>query len=268
MRAFVYTIVLLTLFAVTESEARSNLSYTKKINDYSQHDLRSAMPNYTLGGFCAPTAASNIMRRFHEPRRVDQVEIIKKLASEEYMNTIQGKGTSQLDFLRGIERYMREEFLQFRYIKYQGPFKLGEYRREGTIPNPHWIIEGIGFNRGAFLSVWLAKYDQGTNTYNLVGGHMVTVTGYIIDKDQIMIVINDGADSSQNSSVYLYLEQIKDGKIVRGGSMNAAGFWKTRMANEQDSIKRYGYTVQQHKPSYATQGYDTLIIQAAFRIHR
>ena len=83
--------------------------YVDKINDYSQADLRKAIEGYTLGGFCVPTSVSNIMKRFHQAHKVDQVDIIKTLASHDYMNTIQGKGTSSV-FLYGLAKYMKEHF--------------------------------------------------------------------------------------------------------------------------------------------------------------
>lgn len=252
------------------AEAKSNLQNINKINDYSQSELRRAIPGYTLGGFCAPTAASNIMKRFHRSKNVDQVEIIKTLSSPEYMNTVQGQGTKSKNFLKGIRKYMEENFMGYDYLRYQAPYRLANYNKAGNIPDPKWIAEGVGLNKGAWISFLLVKHNKENNDYEVLSGHMVTVVGYLIDRKNTILIINDGADKSKDNAVFLNLEQIKDGNIVgsSGQKFSASGFWKIKEGGEDDTIHRFGRTVGKHRASYATQDYDTLIIDTAIRVKK
>lgn len=273
MKHFTFYILFALVFFQGFALAKTNILYVEKFNDYSQADLRQAIEGYTLGGFCVPTSASNIIKEFYRGKDVDQVEIIKTLSSPEYMDTIQGKGTSPSNFLKGVAKYMDENFMGYRYIRYQAPFDIeGNYIKDGFYVDLDWISRGVGLNRGAWLSFWLADYDEETDSYNILrGGHMVTVVGYILNHKVTALVINDGADNSRNSAVHINLEEIQTGNLIfnNGNSYPAEKFWKVSGDENQGEIRRFGKTVMQHEANYAASGdFDTLIIKAGYRIRR
>lgn len=237
--------------------AKKSTFYVNKVYDYPQTELKKIIKNYDKGGFCAPAAASNILRTFHA-NRIDQGQMIKTLASPEYMNTDPNKGTRMHDFMTGLAKYMNEELRGYKEITYHGVGGgYGEFYSGINKPELDWITDGIGLKKGTWLTIHMLKHDPKTDEYVSVGGHLLTLVGYNVGARNRILILNDSASfkSDGASNEYLHVAPLETGHLVFNGVkipakdyLKITGGQKTRYATEQD--------------------YDTIVITGGVRLER
>ncbi len=244
---------LVVLFSA-QAFAQKSTFYFDKIYDYPQSELQKIIKNYDRGGFCAPAGASNILKTFHA-NRVDQGQMIKLLASPEYMNTDPNKGTTIQNFMLGLEKYMNTHLRGYKSIEYAGIGSYGKFSAGIQVPTLEWIADGLGLKRGVWLTLHMLQYDEKNDRYRVVGGHMVTLVGYTLSARNNILVVHDSASPPKEGrdKEFLHFEPIESGSIILGEhSIPAKGFLK--IAKGQ-------------KIQYATSApYDTIIISGAVRI--
>lgn len=255
MRYFILLSFALFFGLTSPAQAQKSTFYFDKIYDYPQAKLKEIIPNYDRGAFCAPTGASNILKTFHA-NRVDQGEMIKLLASPEYMNTDPARGTKIDDFMDGLAKYMNTELRGYRSIEYTGLGRYPGYHTGQFVPSIDWIKDGLGLKRGAWLMLHMLKHDPVQDKYHMVGGHLVTLVGYTITSRNNILVVHDSASPPKEGKdkEFLHFEPIESGDLVfgQGYTFPAKGFLK--IAKGQ-------------KIRYATgTPYDTIIISGVVRI--
>ncbi len=248
--------VFILLFFAAPAFAGKSTFYVNKVYDYPQTELKKIIENYDKGGFCAPSAASNILKTFHAGK-VDQGQMIKTLASPGYMNTDPNKGTTLFDFMKGLARYMNENFGGYKEIAYEGVGNYGTFDSGVDVPRLDWITDGIGMKSGTWLTINMFKHDPKTDEYTSVGGHLVTLVGYNTGARANILIVHDSASlkSEGASSEYLKVEPVESGNLVFGTTkVPAKGFLK--ITEGQDT-------------QYATEEkYDAIIITGAIRLEK
>jgi hypothetical protein len=172
--------------------------FTDKVASTPHFFQRDPRWNLTVAGeyFCVPTAVSNSMVYFathgydrllpeQDDPELAQIEIIRKLASEKYMNTNPDTGTGPSGALTGIRRYVEEHGYNCRLLQYAGwrPLKHSlRYEAVGTQPNLDWIKSAVANPNGAaWLQIGYFNHADSPNQWKLMGGHCMAVIGYGTD---------------------------------------------------------------------------------------
>ena len=191
--------------------AGSNTEFIDAIPDFTQS--RIAEPAYAYGAeLCAPVAVSNSLSWMTNTRS-RQDELVKLLASRDYMNTNVRRGTRTSDLLDGVHAIAMDLFGGYRSLEYQGWKKHPARFSTGVaIPDIDWITEGMDQNSAVWLNVGWYRYDRRHNVYHRVGGHWVTLAGY----DGDVLIIHDPAPRAGLSfaNEYVHTALINDGYLV------------------------------------------------------
>ena len=111
----------------------------------------------------------------------DQFELIKLLGSTKYMNTNLTDGTSAIDLMSGLEKYLNDRGYEVS-IKYHGRQgkELGNFGKyyAGEILNPELIRNKILNDERMILRIGYYEHDKKEGTYKRLDGHYVTVVGF------------------------------------------------------------------------------------------
>ncbi len=255
-----YTHLVFLLFCIgvvwsTPVTAKRSMFYVNQVYDYPQSKLKEIIENYDKGAFCAPAAASNILKTFHA-NQAHQGQMIKLLASKEYMDTDPGKGTTTHNFMKGLAKYMEDHLRGYKDIQYQGLGHYPEFHTGVGVPDLGWITDGLGIKKGTWLGVTMFKHDSEKDQYNSVSGHLVTLVGYDLGYRKDILVVHDSAapaDAKANNE-YLGVEPIESGELVFGeAAIPAKGFLKV---------------VDGQNVRYGGGDYDTIIITGVVRLEK
>lgn len=191
--------------------ADSNTQFIDVIPDFTQS--RISEPAYAYGAeLCAPVAVSNSLSWMTKTRS-RQDELVKLLASSDYMNTDIRRGTRTRDLLYGVDAIAMDLFAGYKSLAYQGWKKHPARFSTGIeIPDIDWITDGIGDDSSVWLNVGWYSYDSTYGRYNRVGGHWVTLVGYDTD----VLIIHDPAPRAGLSfaNEYVHISVIDDGALV------------------------------------------------------
>jgi hypothetical protein len=180
--------------------------------------------------YCAPAAASDALlylanhgfqRLLPDPTDQDlaQIDIIRKLASDNYMGTDLGgdMGTTPSGALIGLQRFVDESGYKCQVLQYAGwPRVRPDQRalRIGSTPDLDWIKSGIAAPKGiALLEIGYYVHGDAADEWKRMGGHFVAAVGY-------------GTDGAQfDPHLFLVDNPAVGKKIVVGRS---GGRWLTR----------------------------------------
>lgn len=164
--------------------------YFSDIPDFTQTDVKGdAFGNGQQ--LCAPAAVSNSLVWLNG-ESVDQRRLVLLLASESYMNTDLRIGTGTSELLRGVDRYLKEQFGGYRTLSYQGwRGHPRAYSANVRLPTLSFIARGATERSAAWLNVGWYRVNAASKEYERIGGHWVTLVGYDLGNDQL--IINDPA---------------------------------------------------------------------------
>lgn len=202
---------ILQLALVSPLMAGSNTEFIDAIPDFTQS--RIAEPAYAYGAeLCAPVAVSNSLSWMTNTRS-RQDEMVKLLASRDYMNTNIHRGTSTRNLLGGVHAIAMDLFGGYNSLEYQGWKKHPARFSTGVkIPDIDWITGGIARDSAVWLNVGWYRYDRRHNVYHRVGGHWVTLAGY----DGDVLIIHDPAPRAGLSfaNEYVHISRIENGYLA------------------------------------------------------
>jgi len=174
----------LVFFMSSSIFAQTDFVY--KIPDFTQTHIREERFGFGKQ-LCGPVAASNVLYWLSD-KKMPQEAMIKKLASQDYMNTSLKNGTGTSGMLRGIENFSQEWLGGLEHIEYRGWRKHPKrYSKGQQVPSIEWIKSGIDEGSAILLNVGWYK-NQGEE-YLRIGGHWVTLVGYRSDT----LIIHDPA---------------------------------------------------------------------------
>jgi hypothetical protein len=203
--------LLLQFAVVSPLVAGSNTEFIDAIPDFTQS--RISEPAYAYGAeLCAPVAVSNSLSWMIRSRST-QAELVKLLASRDYMNTDIRRGTRTRDLLEGVHAIAMDLFAGYSSLEYQGWKRHPARFSTGVeIPDIGWITGEMDQNTAVWLNVGWYRHDRGHNVYHRVGGHWVTLAGY----DGDVLIIHDPAPRAGLSfaNEYVHTSLIKDGYLA------------------------------------------------------
>ena len=232
----------------TNSSPTDSPGYTEKIYntpDFLQSDSQANFPNKGYS-FCAPVSISNSLMWLDDhgfdrlvrntgDRKADQINLIKQLASEKYINTVSGGGQGTKRIFTGVSRYISSRGYRYKRLEYQGIANPPrEYHTGVKIPQLDWIKRGILDYGSVWLKVAWYDHNPETDMYVRGMGHVVTVVGYGVDEggneNPNIIIIHDPAIRSGEdfANDYVLVEKIDKGamKTEKGKLLSSAkGFY-------------------------------------------
>jgi hypothetical protein len=160
--------------------------YFSDIPDLSQRQSPAVLPG---GGemLCAPVAVSNSLvwlEGNYDPAY--QLQLVRKLARPEFMNTNLETGTGVFGVLVGVIQYLRETGREYRQLSYAGWRNVPNHFRQALQPDLDWLLSGLHEDGAVWLNLgWYFLNENGR--YQRRGGHWVTLVGYRDDS----LMIND-----------------------------------------------------------------------------
>ena len=204
----------------------SSTDFHTEIPDLLQTKESAGFPG---GGkqFCGPVAVSNSLAWLSgNVSEADQIALVHKLGSQNYMNTNTKDGTGTTGLIRGIVRYVEEEFGGYRTIQYSGWRKVPKkYRLNTGAPTLAFIKSGLNRHGSVWLNVGWYDYSEPMNEYTRVGGHWVTLVGY---RDGKLLIHDPASRAGRSSSTeYVGFTPLTSGKLVgkkSGLPRNSYGF--------------------------------------------
>lgn len=221
----------------------------------SQQNTKPQIPDFfqthkelkSFGGkACAPVAVSNIltyldtngfpnMLQAELPNDDDQLELIKLLASKEYMATA-SYGTNPLFVMKGLEKYVKERDYKIN-IKYKG-FEGAKYLTDKEPPSPKWLKEES--DKGSYAIMRFGFYYPNDKNKGLLvrwGGHYVTVFEC---KNENEVYIHDPSPSDKDDKLpkkelYKFIPT-KDVTLLRDRDLpketvSSKGYWSVAPAS-------------------------------------
>lgn len=208
------------------SSGYENKKFYNDIPDLRQ-TLKSA--NFAGGGkyFCGPVAISNSLVWLKgEKSQQYQIDLVHKLASPDYMDTNPSSGTHTQGLMRGVVRYVQEEFGSYSKLEYRGwhnPPK--RYRTTLKVPTLAFMHSGLHERGAVWLNVGWYTYDENNDEYMRIGGHWVTLVGY----ENEQLVIHDPGTGSRNSLSHEFVKftLLSDGTL------------RSKRSNRSTSAKGY-----------------------------
>lgn len=163
------------------------------VPNLSQTDPRGA---YEGGGamFCGPVAVANSLLWLSrngfpelEPA-VDEAaeapfELVRQLASAEFMDTNLDGGTGVVGVMNGVDRYLSRAGLEQARLHYQGWRRHPQrFAADGETPTAEWIAERLGPRSGVWVNLGWYRHDAESGDYERIGGHWVTAVA--VDADE------------------------------------------------------------------------------------
>src|SRR5277367_209047 len=156
---------------------------TERLEDVA--DFRQINAGLAGGGtqFCAPAAVSDWLMYFAHhgyPNLVEkgkdvftqQVDLVKCMASADYMNTSLDNGTAPVQIMNGLEKYVASRGYKIKRLQYQGyrPCPAKNFAGAST-PQLDWIKSSFAQKRGVVLNYGWYTYDEASNTFKRTSGH-------------------------------------------------------------------------------------------------
>lgn len=153
---------------------------------FLQTDPAAGLPN---GGrmYCAPVAISNslmvLFARELGPQGIDQVGLIKLLASRGYMYTDPKKGTrAPNQVLRAVRKFLRKRGVEDFSLRLVGIRDCDrEFARGHLKPSLQTIRSSLASGAAVWLIVGWYDHDPESGVYQRSDGHWVTAVGYGTD---------------------------------------------------------------------------------------
>jgi len=203
--------------------------------------------------FCGPVSVSNAFMYLSkhgfpklQPDAASgyeaQIALINRLASPEFMDTFDRKGTSPPRLMAGVQKLVEGAGYKIVRLEQQGwKEATKQYPRQAEVPSLAWMKEALAAPGGAvWLNVGWYKVDIATNDYVRFGGHWVTLVGYGKDaagnEDPLTVLIHDPAPRTGKTPVTqrVRLSELTTGTLQRSTSPTevrrrpAKGFWELK----------------------------------------
>jgi len=237
-------LVVLFLLLVAAAEAAPPTAKIDQIPDLPQVNID---PSFAGDGknYCAPVSVSNSLIWLSQngfPRlspgrgseRQNQIEIIRKLASPDFMDTDEEEGTSVENVLYGVETYVTQAGYKPSLLAYQGWRPHPEEFSTGiSVPELSWIIAGIEGTNMAWLNIGFYTYDEDADEYERMSGHWVTLVGHGVDgsgkPNPNSLIIHDPSPRTDDDDCcqHLLTVRLTEGTLIgrkKGLPRSAAGF--------------------------------------------
>lgn len=201
------------LSVAVASLAAAETRYLDKIADFTQTDVKGR--SFGNGQqFCAPAAVSNSLL-WLQGKTLGQHRLVEQLASPGYMNTDLKIGTGTSELIRGVDRFVDEEFGGYKTLSYQGWRKHpSSYSTGVKVPDLGFMYRGVGNRSAAWINVGWYKIDSKAKSYRRVGGHWVTLVGYDTANDQL--ILHDPAPRAghDKAAEYVSVREISGGTLT------------------------------------------------------
>jgi hypothetical protein len=229
--------------------AGQQVSKAEKTPDFCQTDKQG---NFHDGGrnFCGPVAVSNSLVWLAGqgyPELVDasvdskksQIELIRTLASTDYMQTADRDGTGPQRVMEGIYHYVTQRGYEFERLEFRGWIPVPrQYNPDKSRATREAIDEAMAHPRGiAVVNIGWYTHDRATDTYTRHGGHWMTVTGAGINAegqgDKEAVLLHDPSPRSGRSKAthHSRLVPLSSGQLTgskRGLPTTAEGVYEVR----------------------------------------
>lgn len=194
---------------------RENKHYINQIPDLSQIDT----VNYFNNGkrFCGPVSVANSLSWLEgRAERSQQVALVKKLASEDYMNTVGKNGTNAFRLISGVKRHLADIQVIARRLEYRGWSKAPPNHSVGTRVDLHWMADGIDMRSAVWINVGWYKFENINNRYVRNGGHWLTLVGYEFGEENFLI-LHDSSTDAANTNIRVRIRPLeRNKKLVNG----------------------------------------------------
>ena len=172
------------VIAAPKQEPATQLKFLKSMPDFCQMDRR--LPGGGLQ-YCAPVAVSNVLvwldqNGFPEilPDQDNSAEaqyhLIKRLGSQDYMNTDEETGTSPRETMLGLEKYAHDRGYDVA-IEWRGWRDGGKFAAKKESPDLAWLKDGTTDLYNTIISVGWYTHDFQKKIFTRLGGHYVTIVG-------------------------------------------------------------------------------------------
>jgi hypothetical protein len=216
-------LLLLTLIILFSSCLEASETFINEIPDFTQSELGGLKGDQ----YCAPVAISNSIVWLSN-RKINQIELIEKLGSADYMNTSLNAGTDVESVIYGVKKIAGEIFQTDVKVRYMGWRRYNDGTVNRTfVPDINLLNNFIDRNSAAWINVGWYKYDKHNNQYLRVGGHWVTLVG---SKPGILIIHDPAPRAGKNfSNEYVNISIIETGFLTgktKGLPVSAKGFYK------------------------------------------
>lgn len=216
-------LVSLIFIILFSSYADASEEFINEIPDFTQSELEELKGDQ----YCAPVAVSNSIV-WLSGMKINQIELIDKLGSANYMNTSLSVGTDVDSVMYGAKKIAEEIFKAEVNVEYMGWRPHSNAKSNGNIvPDINLLNNFIDKNSAAWINVGWYKYDRYKDQYLRVGGHWVTLVG---NKSGILIIHDPAPRAGKNfSNQYVNINVIEAGILTgkaKGLPVSAKGFYK------------------------------------------
>jgi len=213
----------------------------KTMPDFWQLDPRG---HFADGGlmYCGPVAVSNSLAYLAHhgfpsllPKGDDdssQIDLIRLLASADYINTNPTMGSGPYGILHGVEKYVDEQGYRCASLAYEGWRKVGPYLKASR-PDLNWIKDTILNPHGVvWLNIgWFIRLDA--DHYKRSGGHFLTLVGFDSSNPLTLLIHNPemygkGPKATDPDRYELRLKPMESGTCESedGQTQNADGLYE------------------------------------------
>ena len=201
-------------------------TYIELIPDLTQTDIDG---EGTGDGqqYCAPVSVSNSLAFWLEYDYEQQKELVETLASEDYMNTDLNIGTGTHGVMNGVSDYAMHHLGGYKTLDYEGWRSHPErFQSTTNIPDIKRVLSAVSYRSTAWLNIGWYKSVDGTDDFDRVGGHWVTLVG----STQNELVIHDPAPRAgqEFSNQFVSFIKISSGNLTGGTNglpVSAAGYF-------------------------------------------
>jgi len=162
---------------VSDLEVPEGQRVFREIPDFAQNNTAYS-EQYNPMTLCAPVAVANSLTWLGVSLgEGSEVEMVRALASREFMRTHHGLGTSPEKLMKGLTDYLSEAGVAIDRLRYRGWREVSEQYRDTEALNLQWLLQGIGPGQAVWLNLgWHDRKLPGY--YYRKGGHWVTLVGY------------------------------------------------------------------------------------------
>lgn len=157
-------------------------------------DLPQQGPDFGLPGdgraLCAPVAVSNSLSWLLGVSNPEvQIDLVRRLAGPDYMDTRVELGTPFDDLVQGLERFLADEGIAYRRLEYAGWHRIHPRYRSQDPLSLAWLVQGLSDHSAVWLN--LGWYDNDLpGYYRRRSGHWVVLVGH---REGRLIIHDPGA---------------------------------------------------------------------------
>lgn len=202
----------------------SSFAEEKKIPDLTQTDPRGEFAREGKS-FCGPVAVSNslvwLFRSDLEEAKMSHYDLVNHLASENYMNTHEVKGTGASGVMRGVRQFLNDRKVKDYSLEFQGWRSVrGEFSSKIAEPKLDWIRRTLSEGGAVWLNLGWYRHDVKKLEYERVSGHWVTAVDFGKDESgnaaPNILIIHDPAPRAGKtpSREFVTMTSLNSGKLV------------------------------------------------------